>query len=196
MSQSPATEQMNKRIVILASGTGSLAARVMQAVAANELALTIVGVISDKPSKVLEVAQSFELSTHYLPVGSDRAAWNLELLELTRSLQPDLVVSLGFMRILAPDYVAEFEVINTHPSLLPLFPGAHAVRDALAAGASVTGSTVHRVDAGMDTGPIIAQVEVPVRAGVSESELHEEIKIVERALIVEVLKTYAAEGAL
>ena len=195
MSQSPATEQMNKRIVILASGTGSLAARVMQAVAANELALTIVGVISDKPSKVLEVAESFELPTHYLPVGSDRAAWNLELLELTRSLQPDLVVSLGFMRILAPDYVTEFEVINTHPSLLPLFPGAHAVRDALAAGASVTGSTVHRVDAGMDTGPIIAQRVVAIEPGDTEESLHERIKIAERNLIVETL-THWIDGAL
>jgi phosphoribosylglycinamide formyltransferase-1 len=100
------------------------------------------------------------------------------------------------MRILAPEFVDRFIVINTHPSLLPLFPGAHAVRDALAAGATVTGSTVHRVDAGVDTGPIIAQRQITIRPGANEEDLHEEIKIVERALIVEVLQKYATEGIL
>jgi len=187
---------MNKRILILASGTGSLAQRVMQAVSDGALDLEIVAVLSDKQAPVLEIAQTFGIPTIYLPVGSDRSEWNKALLETTRKLNPDLVVSLGFMRILSAEFVKEFSVINTHPSLLPLYPGAHAVRDALAAGATKTGSTVHWVDAGVDTGPIIAQLEVPIRPGVSESELHEEIKIVERALIVEVLQSYAARGKL
>jgi len=187
---------MSKRILILASGAGSLAQRVMQAVKDDELDLEIVALLSDKDAPVLEIAARFEIPTIYLPVGSDRGEWNAALLETVRHLTPDLVVSLGFMRILAPDFVDEFHVINTHPSLLPLFPGAHAVRDALTAGATRTGSTVHHVDAGMDTGPIIAQQEVMIRDGVSESELHEEIKIVERALIVEVLKSYATRGKL
>ena len=100
------------------------------------------------------------------------------------------------MRILAPSYVERFQVINTHPSLLPAFPGAHAVRDALLAGVQVTGTTVHRVDAGLDTGPVISQVEVPVMPMDDESTLHERIKIAERALIVESLAKYGETGNL
>jgi phosphoribosylglycinamide formyltransferase-1 len=94
------------------------------------------------------------------------------------------------MRILAPEFVNEFKVINTHPALLPLFPGAHAVRDALAAGATQTGSTVHWVDAGVDTGSVIAQKAISIEPGESEEHLHERIKIVERSLIVEVLNSF------
>jgi len=100
------------------------------------------------------------------------------------------------MRILAPDFVTHFKVINTHPSLLPLFPGAHAVRDALAAGAEVTGTTVHWVDSGLDTGPVISQRSVSVEPGDDESTLHERIKIAERALIVETLAEYGRTGTL
>ena len=100
------------------------------------------------------------------------------------------------MRILAPKFVADFQVINTHPSLLPLYPGAHAVRDALAAGATVTGTSVHYVDAGLDTGPVILQRQVEIELEDDESTLHERIKIVERALIVEVLAEYGRTGKL
>jgi phosphoribosylglycinamide formyltransferase-1 len=92
------------------------------------------------------------------------------------------------MRILSAEFVERFKVINTHPALLPNFPGAHAVRDALAAGASKTGTTVHWVDAGVDTGEIIAQQVVEIAAGDTEASLHERIKIAERGLIVEVLR--------
>ena len=126
---------------------------------------------------------------------ADRAEWNREIFDLTESLQPDLVVSVGFMRVLAPDYVAHFQVMNTHPALLPHFPGAHAVRDALAAGAVETGTTVHWVDAGVDTGPIIAQRVVAIEPGDTEESLHERIKIAERNLIVETL-THWIDGAL
>lgn len=103
---------------------------------------------------------------------------------ITESLNPSLVVSAGFMRILAPEYVANFKVINSHPSLLPSFPGAHAVRDALKANATVTGTSIHWVDAGVDTGKVIASREVPILVGDTEELLHERIKIVERGLIV------------
>jgi phosphoribosylglycinamide formyltransferase-1 len=97
------------------------------------------------------------------------------------------VVSAGFMKIVGPAVLARFEgrLVNTHPALLPAFPGAHAVRDALAAGAGVTGSTVHLVDAGVDTGPVLAQREVAVLPGDDEDRLHERIKAVERTLLVE-----------
>ena len=100
------------------------------------------------------------------------------------------------MRILSPRFVTTFSVINTHPSLLPLYPGAHAVRDALAAGATVTGTTVHWVDAGLDTGPVIAQRTVGIAQNEDETSLHERIKIAERALIVETLVEYGRTGTL
>ena len=117
-------------------------------------------------------------------MSSDRKSWDEELFLIVQSLNPTLVVSAGFMRILAPEFVSTFKVINSHPALLPNFPGAHAVRDALAAKAVVTGATIHWVDAGMDTGKVIAQREVPVLDDDTEALLHERIKIVERGLIV------------
>src|SRR6185312_13708624 len=103
------------------------------------------------------------------------------------AFDPDMVVSAGFMKIVGPAVLDRFEgrLVNTHPALLPAFPGAHAVRDALAAGVPVTGATVHLVDAGVDTGPVLAQREVPVRSGDDEAALHERIKRVERELLVE-----------
>jgi phosphoribosylglycinamide formyltransferase-1 len=98
------------------------------------------------------------------------------------------------MRILSAAFVTKFPTVNTHPALLPMFPGAHAVRDALAAGAAVTGSTVHWVDAGVDTGTVITQKEVSVLAQDDEASLHERIKIVERELIVETLQSFIANG--
>jgi phosphoribosylglycinamide formyltransferase-1 len=117
-------------------------------------------------------------------MSSDRKSWDEELFLIVQSLNPTLVVSAGFMRILAPEFVSTFKVINSHPALLPNFPGAHAVRDALAAKVAVTGATIHWVDAGMDTGKVIAQREVPVLEDDTEALLHERIKIVERGLIV------------
>ena len=105
-----------------------------------------------------------------------------------------MIVSVGFMRILPASFVEKYLIINTHPALLPHFPGAHAVRDALAAGVGETGATVHWVDAGVDTGEVIAQTPVSVEAGDTVESLHERIKIVERKLIVETLKKFTSEG--
>jgi phosphoribosylglycinamide formyltransferase-1 len=114
----------------------------------------------------------------------DRTEWDRELETLIAALKPDLVVSAGFMRILSERITNRFKIINSHPALLPLFPGAHAVRDALAAGATETGTTIHWVDAGVDTGKVIAQERVEIRPEDTEESLHERIKIVERGLIV------------
>ena len=187
---------MAKRILLLASGTGSLAAAILAAHKAGKISAEFVGLISDKDTPALSVAKAYEIPAIYLPVGTDRTAWDKEIYEATKSLVPDLIVSVGFMRILSPRYVATFKVINTHPSLLPLFPGAHAVRDALAAKASVTGTTVHLVDAGLDTGPIIKQQKVEIAPSDDETSLHERIKIAERALIVETLVEYGRTGTL
>jgi len=183
-----------KRILLLSSGSGSIAEAIFSAVDSGELDLEIVALISDRDSQSLVRAKSHQVDSHYLPVGSDRQEWNQRLLNLVIDHEPDLVVSVGFMRILEPDFVRRFKVLNTHPALLPAFPGAHAVRDALAAGVSITGTTVHWVDEGVDTGPIIEQVEVPVLPGDSQSELHERIKIQERILIVETLKKLTNSG--
>ncbi|MGZ3142239.1 phosphoribosylglycinamide formyltransferase [Lentzea chajnantorensis] len=127
---------------------------------------------------------------------ADRAAWDVALTEAVAAHEPDLVVSAGFMKIIGPEFLARFggRMINTHPALLPAFPGAHGVRDALDYGVRVTGSTVHLVDAGVDTGPILAQEAVVVEPGDTEETLHERIKVVERRLLVETVGRLAREG--
>ena len=132
---------MTCRLVILASGTGSIAQAIIDA---HELDIEVVAVLSDQvASQVLERAKTAGIPIECIPVGISRELWNIEIIEKTAAFQPDLVVSAGFMRILPPDFVDRFPTINIHPSLLPDFPGAHAVRDALTAGVPTTGSTVH-----------------------------------------------------
>ena len=180
---------MTAKIVVMASGQGSLAQAIFDAVAIGEIDAKIVEVISDKPdAKVLERAIDAGLPCFVHPMQKDRLVWDAQLIEHVDALQPDLVVSAGFMRILSLNFVARFKMINTHPALLPAFPGAHAVRDAIAAGVPVSGATVHWVDAGVDSGPLIAQAQVAVLPSDDESTLHERIKIVERGLIVATLK--------
>ena len=177
----------NPRVVVLASGTGSLFRSLIEA--RETLGIDIVGLIADGEVPAVDIAREFDIPAIVVPVGADRELWNADLASQLRSLTPDLIVSAGFMRVLGATVVDEFEgrIINTHPALLPLFPGAHGVRDALAAGVAVTGTTVHFVDAGVDTGRIIAQVEVPVLDDDTEATLHERIKVQERALLVEVV---------
>jgi phosphoribosylglycinamide formyltransferase-1 len=123
-------------------------------------------------------------------MSSDRSEWDRELLAAIESTDPDWIVSAGFMRILGPAVLSRFQgrIVNTHPAWLPAFPGAHAVRDALAAGATSTGCTVHFVDGGVDTGPVIAQRAVEIFPTDNEASLHERIKVVERDLIIEVVQ--------
>jgi phosphoribosylglycinamide formyltransferase-1 len=177
------------RIVVLLSGTGSLCAALLAATDDPGYPAEVVAVGSDRDAAGLEHARRRGLPTFVCAVAdhSDRDAWDRALAARLDSFAPDLVVSAGFMKILGPAVLEAFgaRLINTHPALLPAFPGAHAVRDALAAGATVTGATVHVVDAGTDTGPVLAQREVAVRPGDDEARLHERIKDVERELLVQ-----------
>lgn len=171
------------KLLILASGTGSLAQALIDA------NFDIAAVATDVPGAgVIDRATKAGIPTKVIPFHSPREQWDAELMEYVNSVNPDLVVSVGFMRILSSDFVERFKVINSHPALLPNFPGAHAVRDALAAKATQTGCTVHWVDAGVDTGEVIEQVAVEILPNDDENSLHERIKIVERDLIVKVVK--------
>lgn len=179
-----------KKVVILASGSGTLARAILTANKDYEIA----ALICDRPAaKVIEVANEFGIKVELLELAGDRATWDQELLKLVSKHQPDLVVSAGFMRILAKEFVTTFKVINSHPALLPLFPGAHAVRDALAAGATQTGTTIHWVDEGVDTGAVIAQERLEITPTDTEESLHERIKIIERGLIVATIPQILAE---
>ena len=179
----------NPRIVILASGSGSIAQAIIDAQHSGELKAEIVCVISDHAdAKVLERAEAAGITTKIIVMVENRADWDQQIISTLDNLGPDLVVSAGFMRILSAECVSKFKIVNSHPALLPLFPGAHAVRDALAAGAIKTGTTIHWVDAGVDTGEIIAREEVEIKASDTEESLHERIKIVERRLYVATLQ--------
>ena len=179
------------KLLLLASGTGTLAQSVIDA------GFEIVSVVSDTPdAQVIERAKAAGINHKVIAFREPRADWDLALLEYAESVKPDLVVSVGFMRILNSEFVTKFKVINSHPALLPNFPGAHAVRDALAAGVSETGCTVHWVDEGVDTGKVIAQVAVEISQDDDETSLHERIKIAERKLIVKTIKELAESGAL
>jgi phosphoribosylglycinamide formyltransferase-1 len=125
----------------------------------------------------------------------DRATWNGELSDAIAKHEPDLVVLAGFMRVLAPSVVTRFRIVNTHPALLPAFPGAHAIRDALAAGVPTTGVTVHWVDEGVDTGPVLAQVEVPVLPGDDEATLRDRVQAAEKPLYVRTIRSLCQEYA-
>jgi len=141
-------------------------------------------------------AERAGVPTFTLPVAdfAARDDWDAAMTDTVAPYSPDLVVSAGFMKILGKRFLERFTVVNTHPALLPAFPGAHAVRDALDYGVTVTGCTVHLVDAGVDTGPVIAQVPVTVQEGDDENVLHERIKSVERDLLVEVVGRMARDG--
>jgi phosphoribosylglycinamide formyltransferase-1 len=179
----------NPRIVILASGSGSIAQAIIDAQHSGELKAEIVCVISDHAdAKVLERAEAAGITTKIIVMVENRADWDQQIISTLDNLGPDLVVSAGFMRILSAECVSKFKIVNSHPALLPLFPGAHAVRDALAAGCTKTGTTIHWVDAGVDTGEIIAREEVEIKASDTEESLHERIKIVERRLYVATLQ--------
>lgn len=185
------------RLVVLASGTGSLLQSLLDAAVGDYPARVVaVGVDRDCPAE--QIAAAAGIPSYRVAVGDypDRPAWDDAIAEATGRHGPDLIVSAGFMKILGPVFLAQFpgRVINTHPALLPAFPGAHAVPEALAYGVKVTGCTVHLVDAGVDTGPILAQRAVEVFDGDDEASLHERIKVVERRLLVEVLAVLATRG--
>jgi phosphoribosylglycinamide formyltransferase-1 len=170
---------------------------VIDAVAGGTLPLDIAAVGADRPGTFgVERAAAAGLETfvvNFKDYGT-RAEWDAALLDAVAAYQPDYVISSGFMRIVAPSFINAFagRYVNTHPALLPSFPGAHGVRDAMAYGVKVTGCTVHFADAGVDTGPIIAQTAVDIRPDDTEESLHGRIKIAERELLIKVLGDLAA----
>ncbi|MGW9402617.1 phosphoribosylglycinamide formyltransferase [Arthrobacter sp. NPDC055585] len=187
------------RIVVLVSGTGSNLQAVLDAVAAGELDVEIAAVGADRNGTYgveRAAAAGYETFVVNFKDYEVRADWNRALTEKVASYGPDIVLSSGFMRIVDEHFIETFEgrYVNTHPALLPSFPGAHGVRDALAYGVKVTGCTVHIADAGVDTGPILAQAAVEVLDGDTEETLHERIKVQERRLLIETLAKISKEG--
>lgn len=180
-------------MVVLISGSGSNMLALADACERGDVPAQIACVVADRPCDGLRAAEERGLTTLLLePAGfADRAAWSEALRDAVAEHRPDLVVSAGFMRILAPVFVDAFmgRLINLHPALLPAFPGAHAVQDALDAGVEVTGSTVHFIDHGVDTGPVIMQEAVPIEPGDTVASLHERIKAVEHRLLPAACRT-------
>lgn len=176
-------------LVVLISGGGSNLRALLEAASDAEYPARVVAVGADRDAEGLAHAEEFGVPTFTVPYSSfpSREAWGEALLEQIRVWSPDLVVLSGLMRLLPQSTVAALapNLINTHPAYLPEFPGAHAVRDAIAAGATASGASIIVVDNGVDTGSIIVQERVPVRGGDTEHTLHERIKPVERRLLVQ-----------
>jgi phosphoribosylglycinamide formyltransferase-1 len=183
------------RVVVLISGKGTNLRAFLESCSNGSVPATVVAVGADADVAGLNHAREVGIPTFVesFDQGVDREAWGERLADRVASYDPDLVILSGFMRILPPGFVRRFApmLLNTHPSFLPDFPGAHAVRDAVEAGAPETGASVIVVDDGVDTGPILAQKHVPIVDGDTESTVHERIKIVERELLVEVVRDIA-----
>lgn len=186
-----------KRIVLLASGSGSTLQALLDATVDPAYGVVVAAVGSDRPTAgAIDRARAAGVPTFVAPVGSDRDAWDVGLADRVDSYAPDLVVSAGFMRLAGPAFLARFagRFVNSHPALLPSFPGMHGVRDALEYGVRLAGCTLFVVDGGVDTGPVIAQVGVPVLDDDDESTLHERIKDAERAMLVDTVGRMLREG--
>ena len=188
------------RVTVLASGSGSLLQALLDAGDDAAHPARVVAVVSDRAGVgALDRATAAGVSTAVVRPGDhpDREDRDAALAATVAGTEPDLVVSAGFARLLGPAFLATFggRTINTHPALLPAFPGAHPVRDTVAYGVKVTGATVHLVDAGVDTGPVLAQEAVTVDPDDTEDTLHERIKVVERRVLVETVAALVRHGA-
>lgn len=187
---------MPMRLVVLVSGSGTLLQALIDASLSGELDASVVAVGADRADAFgLVRAEKADIPTFVVPFakGGDRAAWDASLAGQVAAHQPDLVVSAGFMKLVGPAFLARFggRTINTHPALLPSFPGIHGARDALAHGVKVTGATLFLVDEGVDTGRILAQEPVRVLPDDTVESLHERIKIVERQLLVDAVNEFS-----
>jgi phosphoribosylglycinamide formyltransferase-1 len=182
-------------VVVLISGGGSNLKALLKAAENPLYPVRILAVGADNPADGLAHAELYGIPTFVVSPSAfkNREEWAAVLLENVKHFNPDLIVLAGFMRILPASFVSQVapKMINTHPSLLPLFPGAHAVHDAMVAGAKETGVTIHIVDEGVDTGPHLAQAKVEVLPEDDETSLHERIKLVERDLLVQLVKDIA-----
>lgn len=190
---------MSARLVVLVSGAGTNLQALIEACSDPAYGARVVAVGADRyGTEAIARAERMGIAGFVERVADHdtRSDWDAALTERTAACEPDLVVSAGFMKILGPGFLARFggRVVNTHPSLLPSFPGVRAPRDALLHGVKVTGCTVHFVDSGIDTGPVIAQRAVPVLDGDDEESLHARIKAVERPLLVETVGRLVRDG--
>jgi formyltetrahydrofolate-dependent phosphoribosylglycinamide formyltransferase len=187
------------RLVVLASGVGTLLQQLIDACAEGSVPAQIVAVGADRPgTQAVQRAEAAGIPAFVCRLADypDRASWDRALTRACDSYEPDLVVSAGFLKLFGPAFLAEFggKTINSHPALLPSFPGLHGVRDALAYGVKVTGCTVFLVDAGLDSGPVIAQAGVPVRDDDDEESLTERVKAAERVLLAQTVANMATRG--
>jgi phosphoribosylglycinamide formyltransferase 1 len=187
------------RLLVLVSGTGSILQALLGACADPGYGAQIVAVGADRDGTGgVDRARAAGLPTFVrrLADSPDRAAWDKALTADCAAFEPDLIVAAGFLKLVGADFLAEFggRMINTHPALLPSFPGMHSVRDALAHGVKVTGCSVILADAGVDSGPILAQAAVPVLDDDDEDSLHERIKVAERTLVVQTIGRMVRDG--
>jgi phosphoribosylglycinamide formyltransferase-1 len=190
---------MSARLVVLVSGAGTNLQALLDACAREEYGAAVVAVGADRTGLdgLARARRSgIPVFAHRAGDFGSRAEWDRALTESCAAYRPDLVISAGFMKLVGQDFLGRFagRFINTHPSLLPSFAGMHGVRDALAYGVKVTGCTVFLVDAGTDTGPVIAQAAVEVREDDDVTTLHERIKVTERALLVETVGRMVRDG--
>jgi phosphoribosylglycinamide formyltransferase-1 len=197
MSESPG--RLRARLVVLASGAGTNLQALLDACAGKAYGADVVAVGADRTGiEALRRAgrAGVPTFTHRVKDYPSRADWDLALTESCLAARPDLVILAGFMKLVGPPFLGAFggRLINTHPALLPAFPGMHGVRDALEHGVKLTGCTMFLVDAGTDTGPVIAQAAVPVLDDDDVSSLHERVKVAERALLVETVGRMVREG--
>jgi phosphoribosylglycinamide formyltransferase-1 len=187
------------RVVVLVSGSGTTLQALLDAAAEPGYGAQIVAVGADRPAiEGLARAEKAGVPTFVEQVAdhSARADWDAALGAVVAAYEPDLVVSAGFMKLVGPAFLARFggRLVNSHPALLPSFPGTHGPRDALEYGVKYTGCTLFFVDAGVDTGPIVDQRVVPVLDTDDVGSLHERIKVTEREMLVEMVGRLAREG--
>lgn len=188
------------RVVVLVSGSGTLLQALLDAAADRTYPARVVAVGADRSGiEGLARAERAGVPTFTVRMAdhADRASWDSAMAKAVAEHRPDLVVSAGFMKILGAGFLGGIgsPMINTHPALLPAFAGMHGAADALAYGVKITGATLHIVDAGVDTGPVVAQAAVPVESGDTVDSLHERIKIEERRLLVSTVAALARQGA-
>jgi phosphoribosylglycinamide formyltransferase 1 len=178
-------------VVVLISGGGSNLRALLEASQDAEFPARVIAIGADRDATGFEHAEEFGIPTFSVALSNfeSREAWGDEVLAQIQAWNPDLVVLSGFMKLLPPRVIAALSprLINTHPAFLPEFPGAHGVRDAIAAGVTQTGASVIVVDNGVDTGPIVSQERIPIHSGDTEATLHERIKPVERRLLIQAI---------
>ena len=187
------------RLVVLVSGTGTNLQALLDATLDPAYGAEVVAVGADRDGiEGLVRAEKAGVPTFVKQLShfTSREHWDRALAETVANFEPDVVVLAGFMKLVGKDFLAAFEgrTVNTHPALCPSFPGTSGPADALAYGVKVTGATLFVVDAGVDTGPIVAQTVVPVEDDDTVETLHERIKVAERVMLVDTVGRMAREG--